>query len=485
MKPAEVAGDKHSQTTARGTVQLLIGRGLFMVSGYVITVLLARGLGPVAYGAYGIVMSLLLWLEVASDAGIQRATIKLIPESSDADAVARASTVLLLGVSLALLAACWIAAPGVAAYFGLENGAWLFRLAILDLPFNGVYLACQGILQGRRQFATLSVTLVVYSAAKVGGIALLVMVGLSVEAALIVNVMATVAALAFLWFRGELRIARPDGKLLKQLSRIAAPLGVSVIAMQFLLSVHLWSLKRLSGAPDETVGYYVAALNLARLPTVVPFVLTGVVLATISAALAQQDHALAKRYMQAAVRFLLILLLPVCVLGALDATPIMVFVFSEEYADGGPLLALLLIAFGLFSVLDTLLHAMIADGLQHQVMAGLLALVLVALGLNALLIPAFGALGAAGSFTLCLALGTVVAIVWSYRRFGESVELRTVVRTVIATTIAALVGVQIDATGLWLVAKLSGLLVVYGAILGLLREIGPRDLSAFAVWKRG
>ena len=69
----EDAAQAHGLQTARGTVQLLMGRGLFMVSGYLIAVILARGLGPVEYGIYGMVMSLLLWLEVAGDMGIRRA----------------------------------------------------------------------------------------------------------------------------------------------------------------------------------------------------------------------------------------------------------------------------------------------------------------------------------------------------------------------------------------------------------------------------
>ena len=44
---------------ARGTVQLLLARGCFVATGYVISVILARGLGPADYGIYGVVMSLL------------------------------------------------------------------------------------------------------------------------------------------------------------------------------------------------------------------------------------------------------------------------------------------------------------------------------------------------------------------------------------------------------------------------------------------
>ena len=61
--------ERTAGVAARGTMQLLVGRGLFMVSGYLITVILARGLGPAAYGVYGVVMSLLLWIEVVGDLG--------------------------------------------------------------------------------------------------------------------------------------------------------------------------------------------------------------------------------------------------------------------------------------------------------------------------------------------------------------------------------------------------------------------------------
>jgi len=172
------------------------------------------------------------------------------------------------------------------------------------------------------------------------------------------------------------------------------------------------------------------------------------------------------------------------VLGALDARPIMVFVFSEDYAGGGPLLALLLVAFGLFSVLDTLLHAMIADGRHLHVMAGLLALVPVELGLNALMIPAYGAIGAAAAFTIALGVGTLVAVLWSKMRFGGMVEPLTLVRVVAATGVVALASTRFAVSGFWLLPKLAVLMLLYGLLLALLRELGPRDFEALVVWKK-
>ncbi len=472
-----------SQVAARGTVQLLIGRGLFMVSGYVITVILARGLGPAAYGVFGVIMSLLLWIEVVGDLGIQRATIKLIPESREPKAVAQTASALLLLVSIVLFIACWLGAPLVAAALDIPDGARLFRIAVLDLPFNGLYLAYQGILQGHRQFGTLSITLILYSIVKLAGIAALLVIGLSVEAALIVNVLATVGALIYLFSRDRPRIGLPSRSLVTRMIRIAAPLSVFVVTMQFVLSAHLWALKRLSN-DDNVVGFYAAAFNLARLPTVVPFVLTGVVLASISMALARGDLPLARRYIQAASRFILVVLLPVCLLGAIDAEPIMALVFSPSYSSGGPFLALLLASFGLFALFDTLLHALIAAGQYYRVTGTLLALVPVTLLLNGFLIPAFGAVGAAAGFLATLACGTAGAVFWTFRHYGAPAQLATIVRTLVASGVVAALSLQFDSTGLWLLVKLSVLMLVYLIVLTVLRELGMADLKPLAVWKR-
>ena len=480
----EDAAQAHGLQTARGTVQLLMGRGLFMVSGYLIAVILARGLGPVEYGIYGMVMSLLLWLEVAGDMGIRRAMIKLIPEASEPDVIVRLASAMLVGVSLVLFALCWILAPFVADFFELgENGAWLFRVAVLDLPFNGLYLAYQGILQGRLLLGTLSMTLVVYSIAKFAGIASLLLIGMSVEAALIVNVLATVAALVYAFVKHPISISFPASAMRKAIIGIAIPIAIFGATMQLLLWIHLWSLKGISHVSNETIGFYVAALNLARLPTIVPFVLTGVVLASVSLALARQDAEQARRNIQAACRFIYVLLLPVCVLGAIDATPIMIFVFSESYADGGPFLALLLTAFCLFSLLDTLLHTMIAAGKYYQVTIGLIALLPVSFVLGELLIPPFGAVGAAMAFVLTMGIGTLAAMFWIYYRFGAPLQLLTFVRATIATVLVAVLSTRFDVSGMWLLLKLSVLMLLYGGALTLMKELSAQDLKPLAVWK--
>ena len=52
--------------------------GGYFVLGYVVAVLLARGLGPVAYGSYGVIMAVLIWLEQSARHAVPAATAKLL-----------------------------------------------------------------------------------------------------------------------------------------------------------------------------------------------------------------------------------------------------------------------------------------------------------------------------------------------------------------------------------------------------------------------
>lgn len=156
-----------ASVSARGTIQLLLGRGCFLASGYIISVILARGLGPAGFGVYGVIMSLLVWLESVGSAGVPGATTKLIPEHHEqAVLVERSAQMLLVLLSCVLFALCWALAPTLTRMFNLPQGVTLFRLAIVDLPFSGLYFAYQGILNGHRRFGMLSTGMLVYSLTK-------------------------------------------------------------------------------------------------------------------------------------------------------------------------------------------------------------------------------------------------------------------------------------------------------------------------------
>ena len=203
-------------------------------------------------------------------------------------------TIVLL-VNLAGYAAFWLLAPVLAGLLHVPDGSRLFRLAAVDLPFFGLFTALRtsstaaaSFWPGRRHRA--------YGLTKVVGTLVLFASGtVSVEGALIVNIAASVIGLGFLLPWGGGRILRPSLAEQLPILRLALPVALGDVGVQTLLGLDLWSLNALGAAiPAEVKGQYVAALNLARVPNLLAFVLASVLIPSISRALADNDRATAR-----------------------------------------------------------------------------------------------------------------------------------------------------------------------------------------------
>jgi O-antigen/teichoic acid export membrane protein len=468
------------------TLQLFSGRIALFVFGYPIAIILARELGPAQYGVYGIILSVLTWIEHSGRFGISDAVTKLVAEN---EASERRATVegtgltLLLGVYLLLFAACWCAAPSVARLFQIPEATGLFRLAFLDIPFSGVYFAYQGILGGRRAFGALSVGMVVYGLTKVVGILVCLLLGMSIFLVLIINTLATVAALAVLTSRVSpmrLRVALPQVKIIVQL---AVPIGLYVVVLLILSNLDFWSLKIIGGVPDEVIGIYAAGLNVARLPDLASSAMSDVLFASAAIILTAGDREARQHYIQDAGRLLLLGLLPLTLLFALTAEELLTFLYTGAYSTGAPALALQVFALALFGIARTYSGMLIARGSPYLA-TGLACLAIpLAVGLNLVLVPPFGAVGAATSLILTALFTTLTTGMVLARQYGSLIRFSSLLRGLTAAAVMAALSPYIILTGPWLALKYALLLGIYGVVLLLLREFDEHDLSGLPLWR--
>ncbi len=462
----------------RGTRQLLIARALFMVSSYLASVILARALGPDGFGVYGILLSTLLWLEMVSTAGIPAALGKLLPDHQEqATEVEQSAHVVLLAISLGLFVVGWALAPLVARLFHLTDGARLFRLAILDIPFATAFAGYSGMLMGRRRFGALSTSQIVLGAAKFIGILSLVAFGISVGRALVVNVLSSCTVLVYLVVRYPPKMLRPVWAMVQRLISVGVPIAVFLVALQVLISLDLWFLGSLWHGSEAAIGQYVAALKIAQSLIVIPIVQSGVLLASVAWALASKDRVGARRHVLEASRFALILAAPACVIVGSSASSLMGVVYSSKYAPGGAFLAIQLVAFSCFGFLDTFAHALMAAGRQRIIAIVLLAFIPIVGIANLLLIPRLGPMGAAISLLIGM-LGVAIvigALVW--QQFGAPLGLGTLGRVAVASTVVAIPGMLISTSGPLVLVKMAGLGGVYLLVLRLLGEISGKDFT--------
>lgn len=488
-KPSESAhsSDTLRRRLTRHTLQLFAGRIALFVFGYPIAIILARELGPAAYGAYGIILSVLVWIEHTGAFGIPEAITKFIAEADDKERrgiVESTGQTLLLILYLALFGLCWAAAPLVAELFQIPEATHLFRVAIIDIPVSGVYFAQQGVLGGRRDFGALSGSMVIYGLTKFVGIFIALLIGISILWALIINILATLAGLAFLAryvSPVRLRLSAPHAKLIVQL---AVPIGLYLLVSLILFNLDFWCLKIIGAVPDEVIGIYAAALNVAKLPDLASSAISDVLFPSAAIILTARDRDAGRRYVQDASRMLLLGLLPFTMLLALTAEELLSFLYAGAYTTGASVLALQVFAFALFGIARAYSGMLIAQGSPYLV-TGLACLAIpVAIGLNVALVPSLGALGAATSLVLTASVTTVTTGWMLVRRFGSLIRFRTLLKALVGAAVMALMAPYIVLTGPWLVLKYMLLLGIYALVLILLRELDEEEVSALALWRQ-
>jgi stage V sporulation protein B len=471
---------------ARGTAVMVFSQACFFILGYFAVVLLAREFGPVTYGAYGVIMSVLVWLEESARFAIPSATAKLVAEKNTARAaLERAALTLNLAVHAVLFVLLWTAAPWLASWFGIANGTFLFRIAAIDLPFFGAYTAYRAIHQGHRRFFQLGCSHVIYAFSKLVGVLLLVRFGLSVEHALLVNVAATIVGLSWLFPGGGVRWQARWREQVKPLVSTAAPIGLYYFVLGVRDSLALWTLQVMSPASEAaTVGIFVAAFNIARVPSMVLTTVTTVILPSLSRALALNDESLARRYINQALRFGVIFYLPVCLVFLAHPEKLIQWIFSKDFSGGGVILSLLAVEAGLrvvHAIFGTVLNA---AGEARKAAVVTFATIIPSVAILIFLIYFWGAAGAALSRVVTIIASCVILGIMVWKRFGALMNKRSTRNIGVAGGLMFLIFALLSGLdGIFILPYLGGL-AAYVTSLLVSQEITRQDFAAFVPWIR-
>ena len=463
---------------AYGTAQIVISRGCFYAIGFLASMILARGLGPANYGVYGLVMSVLLWIEQTSRSTIAQAVVILIPrENQNRIALQRTAVFLNALLYIFLFVFLWISAPLLSELFNLDGGAHLFRLAALDLPFFGMYVVYRGLLQGHQDFLSISIAEVLYSVIKLVGVLFLVVLWFSIPAALIVNILASIAAMLFLLSRISWGTFLPTYTFIRPLIRLALPLGVYMIAHQGLGNLDLWCVNALTPGKDAIgVGLYVAARTVAFVPSFILIGVSDAILPSLSRAIGEDNGVVSQQYVQGAVRFLWMTALPITLLFQLTGSELMTFLYLPAYGEGSNYLSVLVWAALLWAFVALFASILTARGETYLCAAVLFLLIPVSVSFNTFLIPAYKIVGAAYSSVFTALIGTIVLACFVYHRFGSLIKLHTLLKTVFAALLMGAMASQFQPTGILLAISYLGYLAVYGLVLIALGEVRQDDL---------
>jgi stage V sporulation protein B len=464
----------------RGTLYLMVSNGVFALAGYLIHFGLGRYLGPVDYGIFGVVLSLMTIVNTFFTAGFPQSASKFIAEDNAKIAGIIKSTNRIILVFSALVFSLYFGLAGVIAnWFNDSNLTPYIRVSALAIPAYAFYsIYGPGYLNGQRQFGKQAITLFASSIVKIIAVLALVLVGFGVKGAIIGYLIAAMAGFLLAW-----RFLQPAGKKdvnfgWKKLVEFGIPATAFSVVFFFLMSIDLFAVKAIGGGEAE-VGYYTSAATISKVPYFIFVGLAMTLLPSISRSISLNNASLTRDYIQQSIRYMLVLLIPSTVLISATSTGLLALVYSSTYIAAATTLSILIFGLASLSVFFVLANIVIGSGRPQIALGIALPALGIDIGLNILLIPRYGMEGAAWATTATGLTCMCAAVVYVLFRFKTLVSAKSLGKIILASLVIYIIAFKVSIQPVWLPLIYAGLLALYTAILCLLREINKEDLRTF------
>lgn len=337
-----------------GGMWMLLSRGVQALCGTLVSMLLARLLGPEDLGTYFILGSIVLFGAMVAQLGTHQSVVKLIASGmarGDEAGVRRSlrSVVLIAIAGSLVVAGGYMAGAGalLAEYvFKSQDVALLTGLTALWIALRHGQILLSKIFRGFHDMRHAAM----YEGAQtqlltVIALALLwfVVGKATLQDAVLATMLAFVLTLLtggwLLWRRYWSRLAPAPGLAIGPTLRLSTPLFVSSVSLLALSEMHLWILGAMS-APDQ-VAIYGAGYRLMKLVELPLSLVNHVIPPIVAELFAQQNRERLERLMRATASATALPALILLVLLFVFAGDVLAFVYGEYFRSGSAVLAIM------------------------------------------------------------------------------------------------------------------------------------------------
>ena len=461
---------------AADALRRLSATAVGMGGGVVLSILVARALGPEEMGSYALALMVVSAVQTLAGFGLARTTLKFTAAGHGTGADD------LPGGAAAALAAT---APLLAAVFGDP------RLLVL-LPLGSGILLCgllsgvlESALEGRSRFDFLARAALWLTPVHLVATLTALAVGAGAPGVILAQVAfgaVNLAVLAVLARRAGLvawRPPPPDAVLRRRMLRFARH-GYWLSLLTFVVHDRVEVLVLGALATPEAVSYYSVALGAAEAAMGLgPYIVASVFFPILVAAWTGGDPRLANARYAQCLRYLALLAAPLALGGVAVAPAGVAVLFGPDYAPAVPVLRLTLLSATAIALAQGPMSVLMAVERQDWLLRVRGALAVANLGLDVVLVPRFSALGAAGA-NLAVAVAEVLLLaVVAWRLVGArpapAAGVPFVAAGLAALAAALVVGDRTDPLSL-----AAGILVaapIYAAALLAGRFFGPQDAA--------
>jgi stage V sporulation protein B len=458
-------------TLAKGTIYLSLSIAIFVLSGYIINVWLGRYLGPIKYGLYGVVVSVVTIINTIQTSGIPQALSKFVSEDpNNAKNILKSSLNLqiILGFTLGLTLLVF----SVPLSLILNNSSLIiyFCIASAIFPIYAIFSLYVGYYNGLHQFGRQAILNFLYSISKAISVVVLAyyfklfgaIIGL-----VIAPVLSSIAGVNFPKSNKHYSY--------KKIINYSYPLIFFSLISTAQVSLDLFFVQILMSS-KESAGFYTASQNISRIPYYSLAALSLVIFPAIAKRLSSKEYTRARNITQSALRYLLILLVPLTFLIIGTSNSLVKLFYGNTYISASNSLSILVVgyaALSIFSLLTNVLNA--ADKSKLSWIYSSIG-VLGAIISYIIFIPIFGLNGAAIGTCVGAFLSTILAFFSTRKYIGISLPYKSLLRCLFTSVILFVTTRLFQVSGVLLLPWYLLLMTIYFLILYKLNEFNNDDI---------
>ncbi len=456
------------QTVAKNTFWLTFGQIAAQLLRTFIIIYAARILGAEKWGVFSYAITIAAFFSAFSDIGIS--TILTREAAKNPESRSRyistsffLKIILLIGSSLLII----FAAP----YFSkLDAAKPLLPIVALIFIFDGLREFGFSINRAMEKMETEAFVKIFTGIATV--IAGLIFLNLkqTADSLALAYLFSSIAgfAIAFVIIAPHIKnlILNFDRKLLRPILSSAWPIAISTVLVTILLSIDTIMLGWFKSAED--IGLYSAAQKPIQFFSALPGFFAIAILPLFSR-LANKDNEKFRVILEKSLGLIYILALPLAVGGVILRKEVMVLLFGLAYAGAANAFALLLLNVLTSFPNGIIINAIFTYNRQRAVIWTIGIGAMLNIGLNLVLIPKYGIMGAAAATLLSQTLSNIFA--WlTMKKINPFVFFPHIKKIAASTAVMGVATIFLKILGLNLYINLAVSIIVYFTALYLLKE---------------
>ncbi len=444
-------------------------------------IVMARLLPVHAFGILGLTQSWLLIAATLLNSGFPWELARALAQGASLAEAYRSAKSALAG-NLAIWAICGgllVTATLSGALQFDADGHLLVGLLLAETLLLAFAAVGSGIFQGRFRFGTLGISRVIEAAIKLAGGIALVLLGWSVLGALVAMTIGTLISVVVLaWGARDFRFWRERtwggwGSYRSSLTMFAGLCALTIISNSDIIGIKLFSAPQQA---DAQAGYYQAAAVLAR----IPLLLAGTYATALFPYIARAEHGKLKSYSVLALKYALLLVVPLNVILIAEPTAAIRLIFPASYSASADALRIAASATLLLSLTTLFATILQARGFAHLPARWLPLMALLEVALLWWLTPIYGIVGAALSLLVASSVACALLAIACAHHFPWLLQLGT--KQVVGYLAACIVlaAVLLAMPGVGLAQTIIGALLAlgaYGATLALFGLVRPEDIT--------